>query len=37
MKESRFSLEPVIRPLAKDLYDKAKCKNLLLKLGEKEL
>ena len=25
----------VIRPLAKDLYDKAKCKNLLLKLGEK--
>ncbi len=37
-REARFSLgdqDSVIRPLAKDLYDKAKCKNLLLKLGEK--
>tara|TARA_B100000686_G_scaffold204229_1_gene211075 strand:- start:31144 stop:32685 length:1542 start_codon:yes stop_codon:yes gene_type:complete len=37
-KEARFSLgdqDSVIRPLAKDLYDKANCKNLLLKLGEK--
>ena len=37
-REARFSLgdqDSVIRPLAKDLYDKANCKNLLLKLGEK--
>ena len=37
-REARFSLgdqDSVIRPLAKELYDKANCKNLLLKLGEK--
>jgi len=37
-REARFSLgdqDSVIRPLAKKLFDKAKCKNLLLKLGEK--
>ncbi len=37
-REARFSLgdqDSVIRPLAKNLYDKAKCKNLILKLGEK--
>ncbi|MBT3939038.1 MAG: adenylyltransferase/cytidyltransferase family protein [Pelagibacterales bacterium] len=37
-REARFSLgdqDSVIRPLAKELYNKANCKNLLLKLGEK--
>ena len=35
-REARFSLgdqDSVIRPLAKELFDKANCKNLLLKLG----
>ena len=35
-REARFSLgdqDSVIRPLAKELFDKASCKNLLLKLG----
>ncbi len=37
-REARFSLgdqDSVIRPLAKILYDKAECKNMFLKLGEK--
>ena len=37
-REARFSLgdqDSVIRPLAKKLFEKANCKNLLLKCGEK--
>ena len=37
-REARFSLgdqDSVIRPLAKKLFDKSKCKNLLLKCGER--
>lgn len=37
-KEARFSLgdqDTVIRPLAKKLYDTAKCKTLILKCGDK--
>ena len=37
-REARFSLgdqDPVIRPLAKKLFEKSNCKNLLLKCGEK--
>ena len=37
-KEARFSLgdqDSVVRPLALNLYKEAKCKNLILKLGDK--
>ena len=37
-KEARFSLadqDTTIRPLASRLYNEAKCKNMILKLGEK--
>ncbi len=37
-REARFSLgdqDSVIRPLAKKLFDKSKCRNLLLKCGER--
>ena len=37
-KEARFSLadqDTTIRPLASRLYNEARCKNMILKLGEK--